>query len=740
MANKTMTGAEILLECLTREGVDCIFGYPGGATLPLYDALYDHGIRHVLMRHEENACFAAEGYARASGKVGVCCATSGPGATNLMTGLADAHLDSIPIVAITGQVSTKVLGTTGFQEADTFGISLPCTKHNYQVRNLSDLPRVIHEAFHIASTGRPGPVLIDIPKDIQQERAVYVPCDKIDLPGYKPPEEGDPALISLAVEMMRESSRPMIYAGGGIVAAGAAPELREFVRLLDAPTVCTLMGLGALPADDPNFVSMPGMHGSYAANMGLTECDLLIALGVRFDDRVTGKLATFAPNARVIHVDVDASELDKNRDTESAIIGDVKCVLRQLNALLMDTHTLSSKLLADEREAWRRKVRVWKAEYPLGSPASHDVIKPQQLMAEIDRLSAGAAVVASDVGQHQMWAAQLIRFNEPRLWLNSGGLGSMGFGLPAAIGAQMACPDKPVFALVGDGGFQMSIPELATVANYKLPIKIVIMNNGHLGMVRQWQELFHENRLSHVELDTFPDVVKLADAYGLRGFTLDDPKSLAQSLQEASSTPGPCLLNVMVAPYENVYPMVPSGAGIHEMVLGPDYDGVDSATPQPAALPAKYHSEAAPVTEKSLAVLLENNTGALQRILTIVTAQCCVVKSLSATPTELPGQLSVTLSLEGDAKALTRVAKRVRKLVNVLETSELQQGVQDHEAVAPRLPSELFQLDPETVDPLTELLSVPSAQENGQPDVPKQSFRSRRKRWAQECDAGTGPA
>ncbi len=740
MANKTMTGAEILLECLTREGVDCIFGYPGGATLPLYDALYDHGIRHVLMRHEENACFAAEGYARASGKVGVCCATSGPGATNLMTGLADAHLDSIPIVAITGQVSTKVLGTTGFQEADTFGISLPCTKHNYQVRKLADLPRVIHEAFYIASTGRPGPVLVDIPKDIQQERAAYVPCDKIDLPGYKPPAEGDPALIASAVEMMWKSSRPLIYAGGGVVAAGAAPELREFVRLLDAPTVCTLMGLGALSADDPNFVSMPGMHGSYAANMGLTECDLLIALGVRFDDRVTGKLATFAPNARVIHVDVDASELGKNRDTESAIIGDVKCVLRQLNALLMDTHTLSSKLLADEREAWRRKVRVWKAEYPLGSPASHDVIKPQQLMAEIDRLSAGAAIVASDVGQHQMWAAQLIRFNEPRLWLNSGGLGSMGFGLPAAIGAQMACPDKPVFALVGDGGFQMSIPELATVANYKLPIKIVIMNNGHLGMVRQWQELFHENRLSHVELDTFPDVVKLADAYGLRGLTLDDPKSLAQSLQEAASTSGPCLLNVMVAPYENVYPMVPSGAGIHEMVLGPEYDGVDSATPQPAALPAKHHEEAASVTEKSLVILLENATGALQRILTIVTAQCCVVKSLSATPTELPGQLSVMISLEGNAKALTRVAKRVRKLVNVLETLELQMGVQDREAVAPRPPSELFPLAPERLDPLTELLSVPSAQENGQPDVPKQSFRPRRKRWAQECDAGTGPA
>jgi acetolactate synthase-1/2/3 large subunit len=406
MTKKMMTGAEILLECLAREGVECIFGYPGGATLPLYDALYDHRLRHVLMLHEENACFAAEGYARAFGKVGVCCATSGPGATNLVTGLADAHLDSIPIVAIAGQVSTKVLGTTGFQEADTFGISLPCTKHNYQVRNFADLPRVIHEAFYIAATGRPGPVLVDIPKDVQQAKGVYVPYNEIDLPGYKPPSEGDPGLIAKTVQLMWASDRPLVYAGGGIVSAGAAAELWEFVRLLDVPTVCTLMGLGGLPADDPNFVSMPGMHGSDAANMGLTESDLLIALGVRFDDRVTGKLATFAPHAGVIHVDVDASELGKNRDADAAIAGDVKCVLRQMNNLLNETQALSSERRAAERAAWRRKVRVWKAAHPFRVPESHEVIKPQHLMAEIDRLSAGAAVVASDVGQHQMWAAQ----------------------------------------------------------------------------------------------------------------------------------------------------------------------------------------------------------------------------------------------------------------------------------------------------------------------------------------------
>ena len=697
-----MTGAEILLECLRHEGVECIFGYPGGATLPLYDALYDHGIRHVLMRHEENACFAAEGYARASGKVGVCCATSGPGATNLVTGLADAHLDSIPIVAITGQVSTKVLGTTGFQEADTFGISLPCTKHNYQVRNIADLPRVIHEAFHIAATGRPGPVLVDIPKDVQQAKAVYVPCDELDLPGYNPPAEGDPSLITEAVQMMWASASPLVYAGGGIISAGAAQELREFASLLGAPTVCTLMGLGGLPSDDPNFVSMPGMHGSYAANMGLTESDLLIALGVRFDDRVTGKLATFAPHARVIHVDIDASELGKNRSAEVAIAGDVKCVLRQMIDLLKETQAAHAERCAEERAAWRRQVRVWKAEYPLGAPESHEVIKPQHLMAEIDRLSAGAAVVASDVGQHQMWAAQLIRFNEPRLWLNSGGLGSMGFGLPAAIGAQVARPDKAVFALVGDGGFQMSIPELATIANYKLPIKIVVMNNGHLGMVRQWQELFHQNRLSHVELDTFPDAVKLAEAYGLRGLTLDDPKSLAQVLHDAASTPGPCLVNVMVAPYENVYPMVPSGAGIDEMVLGPEDGSAESASPQPAASPGRPTNTAIPPASKTLFVLLENAGGALQRILTVVTAQNCTLKSLSAIPAGAPGQLAVTLALEGDGKALSRVAKRIRKLVNVLETSELRRKLPGRESVATSLPSESFQIESEVVDPLSE--------------------------------------
>ena len=671
-----MTGAEILLECLVREGVEYIFGYPGGATLPLYDALYDHGIRHVLMRHEENACFAAEGYARASGRVGVCCATSGPGATNLVTGLTNAYLDSVPIVALTGQVSTEVLGTTAFQEADIFGISVACTKHNYQVRKTEDLPQVIHEAFHLAFTGRPGPVLVDIPKDVQARKVHFIPCHETRLPGYKVPTEGDPVLIEQAVQMIWDSERPLVYAGGGIISAGAASELRELVASLDVPTVCTLMGLGGLRADDPNYISMPGMHGSYAANMGLTHADLLIALGVRFDDRVTGKLAAFAPDAKVVHVDIDPSELGKNRTAEVSIVGDVRTVLRQMNQKLKETRPQGERRRDAERGVWRKRVRGWKTQYPLGSPASEEVIKPQHLMAEIDRLAGGDAIVASDVGQHQMWAAQLIRFNEPRLWLNSGGLGSMGFGLPAAIGAQIACPGKPVFALVGDGGFQMSIPELATVANYGLPIKIVIMNNGHLGMVRQWQELFHGNRLSAVRLDTFPEVSKLAEAYGLRGFTIESPAALAPALEQAASEPGPCLLNVRVASFENVYPMVPSGAGIHEMVLGASIElpsGTSSSSQAPVQS-ERPREGAVSLTQELIALLVDNAPGALQRIMVVITAQGCTIRSFLACSATLPGQLKVTMALDGDERAIGRVRKRLSGLVNVIEIEESSTG------------------------------------------------------------------
>jgi acetolactate synthase-1/2/3 large subunit len=570
-----LSGAKILLECLAREKVDCIFGYPGGVTLPFYDALYDHPIRHVLVRHEQNAAFAAQGYARVTGKIGVCCATSGPGATNLVTGLVDAMMDSIPIVAVTGQVPTKLMGSDAFQEADTFGITRSATKHNFLVKNIQDLPQTVHEAFYVAGSGRPGPVLIDITKDVFQGQAQYVPVTEVHLPGYKLFSEGHSGQIRRAAQMMWEAERPFVYAGGGIIAANAHEQLRALVELLDAPAVCTLMGLGALPAEHPNFISLPGMHGSYAANMGMSNTDLLIALGVRFDDRVTGRLSAFAPHAKVIHVDIDPAEIGKNRHADLPIVGDVGRVIPKVIAQMQELAPALQSKHAAARRAWWAQIREWKAEHPLTAERSEDEIKPQHLMAEIDRLSGGRAIVTSDVGQHQMWAAQLIRFNEPRLWVNSGGLGSMGFGLPAAVGAQFARPDKLVFAVLGDGGFQMSIPELATIANHALPIKIVVMNNGYLGMVRQWQELFYNNRLSEVQLDSFPDVEKLAGAYGFKGRTVDSVDEMPRSLEEAVREPGPYLLNVKVSPLENVFPMVPAGGAINEMVLRP---------PQPVAV------------------------------------------------------------------------------------------------------------------------------------------------------------
>ena len=571
-----MSGARILLECLTREGVEVIFGYPGGVTLPLYDAIYDHEIRHVLVRHEENAAFAASGYARSTGRVGVCCATSGPGATNLTTGLVDSMMDSIPVVALTGQVTSKLIGSDAFQEADTFGITRPATKHNFLIRDIKDLAQSIHEAFHIASTGRPGPVLVDITKDVLMGQAHYTPVNEIHLPGYKVVTDGHAGQIRRAAQMMWEAKRPYIYAGGGIISAGASAELRSIVETLDCPTVCTLMGLGGLPGSHPNFVAMPGMHGSYAANIGMQECDLLIALGVRFDDRVTGRLASFAPHAKVIHIDIDPAEIGKNRTADLPIVGDLKRVLTRLARILKELEGEMGATRSAERRAWWGQIRAWKEEHPLEPSFSADEIKPQQLMYEIDRLSGGQAIVATDVGQHQMWAAQFIRFDQPRYWLSSGGLGSMGFGLPAAIGAQTANPDKTVICICGDGGFQMALPELATLANQGLPVKVIIMNNGYLGMVRQWQDLFYNNRLSSVQIEAFPNIEMLGAAYGIKGRIVSSPAELVPALKAALAEPGPYLLDVRVSSFENVYPMVPAGAAIHEMVLAP---------PQPVAVP-----------------------------------------------------------------------------------------------------------------------------------------------------------
>ena len=564
-----MTGARILVECLLRENVECMFGYPGGVTLPFYDVLYEGRIKHYLVRHEQNACFAAEGYSRSTGKVGVCCATSGPGATNLVTGLVDAMMDSIPVVALTGQVTTKLIGSDAFQEADTFGITRACTKHNFLVKTAGEIPQAIHEAFYIAASGRPGPVLVDIPKDVFTGSAHYEPVGTIHLPGYKFSPEGHIGQIRRAAQMMWEAQRPIVYAGGGVIAAEASDLLRELVETIDAPTVCTLMGLGGLPSSHPNFISMPGMHGSYAANLAMTHTDLIIALGARFDDRVTGRLDAFAPHARVIHVDIDPVEIGKNRAADLPIVGDVKRVLEKMNKVVEELAPFQKERNAGARKAWKEQVAAWQAEHPLTPAVSEAEIKPQHLVREIDRASGGEAIISTDVGQHQMWGAQFLRFNGPRLWLSSGGLGSMGFGLPAAIGAQIANPGKRVFALVGDGGFQMSIPELATLANHDLPVKIVVMNNGYLGMVRQWQELFYNNRLSAVSLTSFPDAEKLAGAYGFPGRTVEDPAEIGKAIDDAVRHPGPYLLNVKVTQFECVYPMVPAGAAIHEMVLGP---------------------------------------------------------------------------------------------------------------------------------------------------------------------------
>jgi acetolactate synthase-1/2/3 large subunit len=478
-------------------------------------------------------------------------------------------MDSIPVVAITGQVTSKMIGSDAFQEADTFGIMRPATKHNYLVRDVNDVARVVHEAFYIASTGRPGPVLVDITKDALQGQAHYTPVHEIHLPGYKVVTDGHAGQIRRAAQMMWEAQRPMVYAGGGIIHSGAHDELRELVELIDCPAVCTLMGLGGLPGSHPNFISLPGMHGSYAANMGLTECDLIIALGVRFDDRVTGRLSAFAPHAKVIHVDIDPAEIGKNRAADLPIVGDLKRVIAKLIKILKELHPQASEQSAEARQEWWRRVHGWQAEHPLEPVFGTDEIKPQQLMYEINRISDGKAIVSSDVGQHQMWAAQFIRFDAPRLWINSGGLGSMGFGLPGAVGAQMANPEATVFAIAGDGGFQMSVPELATLVNYGLPVKVIVMNNGYLGMVRQWQELFYNNRLCAVELSAFPNVELLAAAYGMKGRIVRTPAELRSALQEAMDEPGPYLMDVRVSQYENVYPMVPAGAAINEMVLAP---------------------------------------------------------------------------------------------------------------------------------------------------------------------------
>jgi acetolactate synthase-1/2/3 large subunit len=557
-----MRAVDALMECLKAEGVDVVFGLPGGANLPTYDAFVNGGIRHILVRHEAGGGHAAEGYAKATGKVGVAFATSGPGATNLITPICDAMMDSVPVVFITGQVRTELLGTDGFQEADTLGITMPVVKHSFMIQHPQELPRAIHEAFHIARTGRPGPVLVDIPQDLSRAEIDYEPVTDVRLPGYQPRVEGNQKQVRQAAKALAAAQRPVIYAGGGVVNANASDELREFARSDRFPVTCTLMGLGAFPAPDPQWLGMLGMHGTRTANYAMDEADLICAVGARFDDRITGKLSEFAPRAKFIHIDVDPAEISKNVPAHIPIVGDAKHVLSKLvieyRALGADPARL---------DAWWSRIEGWKTKYPLAYEDTVDAeIKPQFMIKALHEATGGEAIITSDVGQHQMWAAQHYDFPAPRRWINSGGLGTMGFGLPAAMGAAVGAPDQLVCCIAGDGSVQMNAQELATCAQNKIPIKVFIMNNGYLGMVRQWQELFWDGKYSQVDMGEFPDFVKLAEAYGVTGMRFEDKNTLVEDMKRAIATEGPVLVDVRVTREENTYPMIPAGQAAREMV------------------------------------------------------------------------------------------------------------------------------------------------------------------------------
>jgi acetolactate synthase-1/2/3 large subunit len=557
-------GAEIFVESLQKEGVDAIFGHPGGVVLKIYDVLMDAPIRHILMRHEQGAVHAADGYARATGRPGVCLATSGPGATNCVTGLVTANMDAIPIVVFTGQVPTTVIGNDAFQEADIFGITMPCVKHSYVVRRVEDLARTIKEAFYIAQTGKPGPVLVDIPKDVSQLETEFKYPHEVKLRGYAPTYTGHPGQIRRVVKALAQAKQPVLYVGGGTVSSNAASELFELAELLQTPVTTTLLGLGSFPETHPLSMGMLGMHGTYWANMAMCEADLIFAIGARFDDRVTGRLDAFAENAEaIIHIDIDPSNIGKNVRTDIPIVGDVKTVLRSLIEAL---RTVKKDWAADHAP-WLETIRGWATAHPLKYDQGDDVVKGQYVVEAISQLAPKDAIIATGVGQHQMWAAQFYRFTQPRTWLTSGGLGTMGYCLPAAIGAQVAYPDRLVIGIDGDGSFQMTSHELATAVQYKLPVKIVILNNYYLGMVKQWQELFYNKRYSHSYLGNIPDYVKLAEAYGAKGFRATKPHEVVPTLQQAFATPGPVVTEVVVDSEEKVYPMVPAGAALREMVL-----------------------------------------------------------------------------------------------------------------------------------------------------------------------------
>ena len=556
-----MTGAEIFIECLKREGVKEFFGYPGGSVIPLFDELYKHWdeFRFILVRHEQAAAHAADGYARATGKVGVCIATSGPGATNLTTGIATAYMDSVPIVAFTGQVRIAMIGSDAFQEADVTGITRPITKHNYLVKDVKELARIIKEAFYIARTGRPGPVLVDIPVDIGLAETEFDYPEKVELRGYKPNYKGHPLQIKKVAKAIEESERPLLYVGGGVVISGAHEEVRQLAEKANIPVTTTLMALGTFPPDHPLYLGMPGMHGTRYANMAFMECDLIIAVGARFDDRVTGKIDAFAPHAKIAHIDIDPAAISKNVKVHIPVVGDAKLILRELLPLVKPR----------SRNSWNDQIDEWKSKWPLTYRNSDSVVKPQYVVEQIyEATKDRETIIATEVGQNQMWTAQYYKFHRPRTLLTSGGLGTMGYGFPASIGAQAGRPDALVIDIAGDGSIQMNIQELATVVQHGLPIKIAILNNGYLGMVRQWQELFWGRRYSAVDIAVQPDFVKLAEAYGIKGMRIEHPSEVRDAIEEALREPGPVLMDFRIEREENVLPMVPAGKALHEMIGG----------------------------------------------------------------------------------------------------------------------------------------------------------------------------
>jgi acetolactate synthase-1/2/3 large subunit len=560
---KTLTGAQIIMAVLKDEGVDTVFGFPGGVVIDIFDELAKTDIQHILVRHEQGAAHAADGYARAKGSVGVFLVTSGPGATNTVSGLASAYMDSIPVVALTGQVPTGLIGNDAFQEVDIVGITRPCTKHNYLVKRTEDLARVLKEAFHIARSGRPGPVLVDLPKDVTQGKAKYKPLSEPKMASYKPTYEPNVKQLRKAVELIKESKRPVVFSGGGVILSGASRELTAFAKMLSAPVTASLMGLGSFPGTDPLWLGMLGMHGTYRANMAIGACDLLIGVGVRFDDRVTGKVETFAPNAKIIHVDIDPTSISKNIPVTVPVVGDCKIALRELNKLLK---TEKVRFTKKARKSWNDQIEKWKSTQPL-KYEQRDVIKPQYVIERLYELTKGKAIITTEVGQNQMWAAQYYHFKSPNCFITSGGLGCMGFGLPAAIGAQVACPNRTVVDVAGDGSIQMNIQELATAAQYGLPVKVVILNNRYLGMVRQWQELFYGKRYVATDIELAPDFAKLAEAYGVLGLKATKPEEVGPVLKKGLESPGPAVMDFWVEREEGVYPMVPAGKAITEMLL-----------------------------------------------------------------------------------------------------------------------------------------------------------------------------